>query len=280
MRDFPARLRTRFMTWWNVRPRWAQLSIAGGAAGVVVGVIVGTVVVAAGGGSDRPPQLVVATNTPTSTPTVTATPTRTPTPTATPTEEPEPTETPVPAITSLADLHAQFGEAPDATYGRFRIPSLGVNAPLGVRVQVDGQMLLPSGPGDVVFYDFAPANEAFGSAWGGAIGVGQNAIFSGHVDYAATVPYAGAAYRGPGVFRSLSLLSPGDIIEIDVNGETFSYAVAWRQQVSADTGITNWNELLASDVGVDSITLITCGGSFSISSRSYEERIVIRATRL
>ena len=49
MRDLPARLRTRFMTWWHVRPRWAQLSIAGGVAGVLVGVLIGAAVAAAGG---------------------------------------------------------------------------------------------------------------------------------------------------------------------------------------------------------------------------------------
>ena len=155
-----------------------------------------------------------------------------------------------------------------------RVPALGIDAPMGVRlVGGDGQMPNPAGPSDVIWYDF--------SGWdgiGGAIGGGGNAVFSGHVDYAARVAYADVDYRGHGVFFSLSLLSPGDVIEVESAGQTIRYAVSWRQTV--DAAETDWGEMLSADVAVDSITLITCGGEFDFESSSYVDRVVIRAERI
>ena len=42
-------------------------------------------------------------------------------------------------------------------------------------------------------------------------GGGNNAIFSGHVDYFAPVAWADAIFRGRGVFFNLNVLSPGDV---------------------------------------------------------------------
>jgi LPXTG-site transpeptidase (sortase) family protein len=176
-------------------------------------------------------------------------------------------------IGSLSKLRELYGEAPDATVGRVRIPVLGIDAPLGER-PVDGEELpRPTGPGDVVWYDL--------SGWsglGGVPGGGTNAVFSGHVDYFGTVPWADVTYRGPGVFKDLGLLSPGDVIEIEVCGETYEYAVVWLDQVSAAEG--DWGTILSSEVPAESVTLVTCGGAFDADTRTYEDRVVVRAERV
>ncbi|MYB42663.1 MAG: class F sortase, partial [Chloroflexi bacterium] len=209
--------------------------------------------------------------TPVATPTATPAPTETPTPTETPeaTATPEPE---VPTYFTLESLHAALGEAPDATLGRMRIPIIGVDAALGQRLVSGGQMQNPTGPSDVVWYDL--------SLWeglGGAPGAGGNAVFSGHVDYRARIPWANARYQGDGIFRNLPLLAPGDVIEIEIGGQTLRYAVIWQRQVKANSSTA---EILTADVPVDSITLITCGGDFDSTTRSYEDRIVIRAERI
>ncbi len=287
--------------WWNLSPagRIGILLLA-----AVLLAVVGAMVLSGGGVENGAPPVTVRTVTPTpaatpaptaaatspapstATPGGAATPapggtapaTATPEPTATPAPPtPDPTPTPAPGdtvVTTISDLHAGYGEPPGAVLGRLRVPTLGIDAPLGVRlVGGDGQMPNPAGPSDVIWYDF--------SGWdgiGGSIGGGGNAVFSGHVDYAAHVPYADVDYRGRGVFFSLSLLSPGDVIEVERAGESIRYAVSWRQTVNAEG--TDWGEMLSSDVPVDSITLITCGGEFNYEERSYVDRVVIRAERI
>ena len=245
------------------------------AAGVLIGIVAGAVLLlTAPGGGDSEPAPVVVLSTATRTATATATPARTPSPpTPTPTPTAEPTAEPPAVVGTIQDLAEDHGDPPDATMGRFRIPSLGVDAPLGTRfVGGNGVMPSPTGPADVVWYDL--------SEWtglGGTPGGGSNAIFSGHVDYAAYVAYADVQFRGPGVFFHLGLLSPGDVIEVVVNGETLTYAVEWRRQVSAIDA--DWAEIYRADLERDSITLITCGGDFDFISREYADRVVVRAVR-
>ncbi len=213
-----------------------------------------------------------ATATP-ATPTATPTPAQTATATQTATAEPTAEATPeTPTYFSLDALHEAHGEAPDATLGRIRIPVIGVDAALGQRFVSGSKMQNPTGPSDVVWYDL--------SLWdglGGAPGAGGNAVFSGHVDYRARVPWANARYHGDGIFRNLNLLAPGDVVEIEIGGETLRYAVVWQRNVEADSPT---GQILSADVEVDSITLITCGGDFNTVTRSYSERVIIRAERL
>ncbi len=280
--------------------RWATLGVA---AGVLVGILVAIVIVSSGGDGGegdvvitpmptptQPPVVASATvtppppdPTPTSTTTTTAPPPPTPTSTPTPTPAPddddgEQTSTPaqpaVPTVRNLSELHSRFGEAPDATLGRLRIPVLGVDAPVGQRY-VSASMPNPTGPGDVVWYDF--------SEWdglGGVPGGGRNAVFSGHVDYNFPIPWAEAHYRGEGVFYDLELLSPGDVIEVEVGGKVLQYAVTWTRQVAADGSDNVWLPVLTGDVEKDSITLITCGGDFDVATKSYADRFIVRAERV
>jgi hypothetical protein len=179
----------------------------------------------------------------------------------------------VSAVEELGEFKKRYGDPPDAKLGRLRIPAIGVDAPLGQRyVGPDGEMPLPSGPSDVVWYDF--------SAWpgyGGSPGSGKNAIFAGHVDYAARVPYANVNYRGRGVFFSLDLLRAGDRITVQIDGQSLRYEVAWRKVVSATRG--DWANIMGSNVETESITLFTCAGAFDPRTLDYADRLVVRAVR-
>jgi sortase (surface protein transpeptidase) len=176
-------------------------------------------------------------------------------------------------INDLDALRERFGDPPDATFGTMRIPAIGVEAPIGVRVVgEDGVMADPTGPSDVVWYDYSQHWEGFG----GAPGEGRNAIFAAHVDRAAYLEYAGVKYVGPGAFFNLDGLDEGDEITVTIDGETFTYTVAWT--TTAGTEQADWGLLLNDDTGgTDSITLVTCGGDFNNETHEYEERTIVRA---
>ena len=189
-------------------------------------------------------------------------------------DRPKPDPNPLNRLPLVRTLEAlkQYGEPPDATFARLRIPSQSVNAPVAPRkVGPDGAMATPEGPAEVIWYDL--------SSWGmgGVPGGGGNAVFSAHVDYSDPVPYANVRYQGVGVFFNVNKLSPGDIIEVDFRGQALRYAVEWRRQFGeAD----DWDVILASNGARESITLITCSGDFDIQTRSYDARTVVRAVRL
>ncbi|MXZ63761.1 MAG: class F sortase, partial [Chloroflexi bacterium] len=92
-------------------------------------------------------------------------------------------------------------------------------------------------------------------------------------------PWAEAHYRGEGVFYALNLLSPGDVIEVEVGGKVMQYTVKWTRQVEADGPDNVWLPILSGDVSVDSITLITCGGEFDVATKTYRDRFIVRAER-
>ena len=277
LRDIAERTRRtadRTAAWWGRQRSPARLC----AAAVVLAVVLA--------GCDDGPAAVATPATPAATavaatPAATATTAVVATPAATPAEAATPQETPtgtaapgpdVPTYYTLESLHAAIGEAPDATLGRIRIPVIGVDAALGQRLVSGDTMQNPTGPGDVVWYDLSPWEGL-----GGEPGAGGNAVFSGHVDYLAKIPWADARYQGDGVFRDLSLLAAGDVIEIEIGGATLRYAVVWQRQVAADIGA---EEILSADVEVDSITLITCSGDFNRVTSNYTDRLIVRAERI
>ncbi len=148
-------------------------------------------------------------------------------------------------------------EAFAAPVSRLRIPSINVDAPVQVKNIKDGAMENPDGPANVAWYDFTPKP---------GIGTG-NGVFSGHVDYVKV---------GPAVFWDLRKLVAGDSIEVALSdGTVIKYAVtaSWLYPL---------NEVPMADVlantSTESITLITCGGTFS--GGAYTHRYVLRATRI
>ena len=126
------------LRWWSGQGLPTRVG-ALAAAGVLIGIVAGAVLLltAPGGGDSEPAPVVVLS---TATRTAAATPARTPSPptpapteTPTPTPTAEPTAEPPATVKTLQELAEKHGDPPDSTLGRFRIPSLGVDAPLGTR---------------------------------------------------------------------------------------------------------------------------------------------------
>jgi LPXTG-site transpeptidase (sortase) family protein len=176
-----------------------------------------------------------------------------------------------PVVHNLHELSEQYGEPADANYGRLRIPSIQVDAPLGKRAVQGGQLPDPSGPSDVVWYEFAR-----NSGLGGTPGAGGNAILAGHVDRNGPVDYAGVHYNGPGVFFLLDSVGEGDVVELAVGGKVLRYMVIWTREVAVDD---DWHTLFSSRVQGDTITLVTCAGKFDHDLDTYSSRLVVRAVR-
>jgi LPXTG-site transpeptidase (sortase) family protein len=147
---------------------------------------------------------------------------------------------------------------------RFKIPSIGVDAPVTIRsIGSDGQMGVPNGRFDVVWYDFS----AF-SGMGGYPGDGGNAVFSGHVDYHPN-------YEA--VFWDLRLVGPGDLIEVDLpNGTAVRYSVQWSETISPDADFSSY----VTKTGQDTITIVTCQGTFNSATHNYDHRLVVRGVRI
>lgn len=177
-------------------------------------------------------------------------------------------------VHTLEALRQKYGDPPNANAGRLRIPAINVDAPISSHpVAADGQLQDPIGPSDVAWYDFSKL-----PGFGGTPGGGENAVFAAHVDRAGHLDYAGVDYNGPGIFFWLDRLNAGDVIEVTMRGRTLRYAVTWAREVPA-TDPDEWEDLLASDVDDESITLVTCGGDFDRATQEYASRLVVRATR-
>ena len=140
------------------------------------------------------------------------------------------------------------------------IDATGIAAEIERLAIVEGVMQNPTGPWVVSWYEDLAG-----------LGEGGNVVMAGHVDYWNV---------GPAVFYALDQLAEGD--EIDVTGEDGSvhtYAVEWvRQYDAADAPL---EELVGvgGDAG-DSLTLITCGGTFDYTNGEYLQRTVVRANRV
>jgi len=250
------------MEWWATLDRSRRSAV--GVAGLALVLLLVVVIATAGIGRGQAPQAVQATATAAAVPATTVQ-----------IAEPKPTETGIPTIKTLKELKERFGDPPTATRGRLRIPGLGVDAPIGVRsVPASLDMPSPTGPADVLLYDFPTAPH-----YGGMPGRGGNVVVSGHVDYSYKLPYAEANYTGLAVFALLRTAQPNsDQIQLQFDGRTLTYTVQWVRSVSAISG--NWGNLLANDVGgVDAITIVTCDGDFDPATQEYSNRTVVRAIR-
>ena len=157
--------------------------------------------------------------------------------------EPEPEPEPVEGVAPVA----------------LQVDSVGVDAPIELGAVVDGAMQDPSGPWVVSWYDQL-----------GKVGEGGNVVMAGHVDYWDV---------GPAVFWSVRDLPAGDIIRVvGEDGKNYEYAVQWIERYDA-AGLTPeviQNDIVG-DTGQETLTLITCGGTFDPATGEYNERWVVRA---
>lgn len=174
---------------------------------------------------------------------------------------------------SVDGFTKKYGDPPDATYGRIRIPSISVNAPISYQAVTGAVMPDPDGPTDVAYYDLSKF-----PGMGGVPGTGGNAVFGGHVDLRRQIAYAGnVEYQGPAVFWALDRLRPGDVVEVDYRGRTYKYLVAAVNEFNAEKA--EWGKVWSSDVKKDTITLFTCGGAFNPQTHEYSTRLIVRAER-
>jgi LPXTG-site transpeptidase (sortase) family protein len=267
--------------WRNASPL-KRLLLAGVPAAVVALAAAGvTFAMYSGGSESKKAEVLAATPSP-STPTVAATKA----PATTPTSTPVPVSAGLQATTGGDSSSSDAPSAPSGDVPQYQapdpgadltgpgpelgtawtlsIPAIGVDASVYSRtIGGDGQMGNPSGPSDVVWYDFAADGW---TGLGGAPGQpGSNTVIAGHVDY---------IHVGPAVFWSIRDLQPGDIVTVNTESGPVNYSVQWSQWAEPDQDFTSF----VAQTGQESITLVTCIGSFSAGH--YSNRFVVRAVRV
>ncbi|MEV4312474.1 sortase [Actinocrispum sp. NPDC049592] len=137
---------------------------------------------------------------------------------------------------------------------RVRVPAVGVDGPVvGMGVDAKGVLVPPANFGDVGWFGVRP----------GEVGP---AVLAGHVD----------SRSGPAVFFRLRDVRIGDQVVVDrVDGSSVSFTVVSVIRV-AKTAFPTAD--VYSPVPVPTLRLVTCGGSFDHSVRSYRDNIIVEAT--
>lgn len=137
---------------------------------------------------------------------------------------------------------------------RLRIAAIGVDAEI-----------VPVGVTDTGDYEVPPASQVGWYRFGSAPGEPGSAVLAGHI-----------AWNGEdGVFRSLADLPDGSEIEVIFDDGTVTRAT------TGETERIDKDELppsLFEREGEPRIVLITCGGAFNRSLRSYEDNVIATAT--
>jgi LPXTG-site transpeptidase (sortase) family protein len=153
------------------------------------------------------------------------------------------------------------GDAPaaeDAYPVRIRIPAIAVDAAVvDLGLNQDGTLEVPT--------DFDVTGWYTGRSVPGDIGP---SVVVGHVD----------SHTGPAVFIELNRLEVGDLVQIDRSDGL----VAWFQireltQVDKDEFPT---QQVYGDTAEPTLRLITCGGNFDRSARSYRDNLIAFADHI
>jgi LPXTG-site transpeptidase (sortase) family protein len=173
--------------------------------------------------------------------------------------EPGPDLPPLPTPQATAAPEPQAPRPSEATVTRLRIPKIGVDANivyLGVDAQ--GYMEAPKEPFDVAYYDFSSHP-----------GHGSNAVFAGHVD---------SAKVGPAIFWRLRQVAEGDQIQVALaDGTIYDYKVIYASSFTSDAAPV---QDIIGPTAKDSITVITCDGTFNTRTHEYDRRLIVRAERI
>lgn len=184
----------------------------------------------------------------------------TPTASAAGTIPPAHTRAPTPAKTPVTGRHAPATSPVPLTLPRsvplsVRVPAIGVRSglvPLGLRP--DQSIEVPT--------DFADAGWYVGAPTPGQLGP---AVVLGHID----------SYRGPAVFFRLAALRPGDQIIVNRADRTdAAFSVDAIRQYPKNHFPT---KDVYGDIGYAGLRLISCGGQFDKTARSYDDNIVVFA---
>ncbi len=163
--------------------------------------------------------------------------------------------TPVPAIPAAKTPAATTPVSPAPT--RLEIPRLKVRmAVQPVGVAGDGEMALPGDPADLGWYEFGPRpGDPSGAT-----------VLAAHLDYPG---------YGTGPLAAAQELRPGDTLTVRSGTETRRYAVTAVRHLAKKS--LDLEALFARD-GPARLHLVTCGGEFDRSTRSYDENVVVVAT--
>jgi MFS family permease len=167
---------------------------------------------------------------------------------------------PPPEVRSAADLPVpqQPGPPPRVRPLSFAIPALDLAGPLGeLRPAENGELFAPDDPGLAGWYA--------GGVVPGDVGP---AVIGGHVD----------SRRGPGVFAALRSLEPGDTVTVTrSDGSSVRFAVTRVQEMPKAQFPT---EAVYAPTPRPELRLVTCGGRFDRTARSYTGNVVVDAVAL
>lgn len=143
-----------------------------------------------------------------------------------------------------------------------RIDAIDLDASIEQQHIENGVMLNPSGPFVVAWYKET-----------GRLGEQQNnVVLAGHLDYWDV---------GPAIFYDIWKLEPGNRIDVTgKNGSHFIYKVEWvREYMIEDLDTATIQEIIGPTRN-ETLTLITCGGTFDYTTGEYESRVIVRASRI
>ena len=159
------------------------------------------------------------------------------------------------------DSGAQVTSFPGQIPVSIVIPAADVDAEVERTKIVDGQMLDPSGPWIVAWYE--------GTALAGERG---NSVLSGHVDYWDV---------GPAVFHSVARLGQGaEIILYGAEGGSYTYGVEYIERIEVASLTQEKLNQIVGPTDYGAVTLITCGGEFNYDTGQYYQRDIIRGRLL
>ncbi len=178
--------------------------------------------------------------------------------TPTPSQDQPPPSGPAPAgspytSAATAPRHAN-GHSGPTIVGRLLVSTIHINMAVeAVGTNVRGEMGIPVNPNNAGWWQpgYAP-------------GQAGHVVVDGHVNW----------YTGPGPFRDLHKLHPGDLITLSWgDGQAYTYSV---------TGSTTyaWNASVPDAFGPASrstLVLITCAGTWDAAHQRYTGRLIVQA---
>jgi sortase (surface protein transpeptidase) len=160
-------------------------------------------------------------------------------------------------LTPVPSASQSLTEAANAAPIRLSIPSLRINAPI-IPVEVDGHgdMQIPAQISTVGWYKWGPAP-------GGSRG---SIVIAGHVD---------SAIQGLGAFFYLHNIRASATVTVTLaGGQVKNYRVIGLEEFPKTTVPL---PALFARSGPERLTLITCGGAFDHTARSYHDNVVVTA---